>query len=195
MYDEIETLGHPQPAIYPLNLQTATLHDYQTLAQQLEQEFSQLDGLLHNAAILGVRTPLQLYDPEMWQQVMQVNSNAPFYITRALLPLLNLSTDASIIFTSSSVGRSGRAYWGAYSVSKFAVEGMMQIFADELENTSNIRVNSLNPGATRTNMRARAYPAENPDNNPTAEDIMPAYLYLMGKDSHDINGQALNVHE
>ena len=114
-------------------------------------------------------------------------------VTQALLPLLQSAPRASLIFTASGVGRTGRAYWGAYAVSKFATEGLMQVLADELENTSEVRVNSLNPGATRTAMRATAYPGEDPNTLKTAEDIMPAYLFLMGNDSIDCNGEALNA--
>ena len=195
VYDEIEAAGGPQPAIFPLNLEGAASHDYESLAATLEEEFGRLDGLLNNAGILGVRTPIESYDPSIWAQVMQVNLNATFYLTQAMLPLLRQAEDASILFTSSSVGRQGRAYWGAYSVSKFATEGLMQILADELENTSRIRVNAINPGATRTNMRANAYPAENPATLATPEAIMPLYLYLMGPDSRGTHGQSLNAQD
>jgi NAD(P)-dependent dehydrogenase (short-subunit alcohol dehydrogenase family) len=193
VYDEIEAQGHPQPAIYPINLEGATSHDYEELAATLETEFGRLDGLLNNAGLLGLRTPIETYDPCEWDRVMQVNLNAQFYLTQAMIPLLRLSEDASIIFTSSSVGRKGIAYWGAYSVSKFATEGLMQVLADEMENTAQIRVNSVNPGATRTNMRATAYPAENPNSLPEPEAIMPVYLYLMGPDSKAVNGQSLDA--
>jgi NAD(P)-dependent dehydrogenase (short-subunit alcohol dehydrogenase family) len=193
VYDAIEAAGHPQAAIYQVDMLTAGLEDYQRFADHIEAEFGQLDGLLHNASILGQRTSIAQADAQQWQDVMQVNVNAQMMLTQALLPLLEKAASASIIFTSSGVGRKGRAYWGAYAVSKFATEGLMQTLADELENTSNIRVNSLNPGATRTAMRATAYPAENPNTLPTPQDIMPAYLYLMGDDSMDIKGQALNA--
>ncbi|UTW14148.1 YciK family oxidoreductase [Marinobacterium rhizophilum] len=193
VYDEIEAAGHPQPAIVPLNLESATEHEYQELANTLEQEFGRLDGLLHNASLLGLRTPMESYDPVVWNQVMQVNVTAGFMLTQALLPLLGQSQDASVIFTTSSVGRTGKAFWGAYAVSKFATEGMAQVLAQELENTSSIRVNCINPGATRTQMRANAYPAENPQTNPEPEDIMPLYLYLMGPDSKTVNGQSLDA--
>ncbi|MDN2661105.1 YciK family oxidoreductase [Neptunomonas phycophila] len=193
VYDEIENAGGPQPAIVPLNLETATEHDYIEITNIIDQEFGRLDGILHNASLLGLRTPLESYDPVTWQQVMQVNVNAPFLLTQTLMPLLHRSEDASIIFTSSSVGRKGRAYWGAYSVSKFATEGMMQVMADEVSSTSNIRVNCINPGATRTAMRAYAYPAEDPTNNPTPDAIMPLYLYLMGADSKSVNGESMDA--
>lgn len=193
VYDELEAAGYPQPAIVPLNLETAVEHDYIELANQLEETFGRLDGILHNAGLLGVLTSIENYDPIIWQQVMQVNVHAPFLLTQTLLPLLHRSQDASIIFTSSGVGRKGRAHWGAYAVSKFATEGMAQVLADELENISPIRINCINPGATRTAMRAFAYPAEMPEKNPTPEQIMPLYLYLMGPDSAQVNGQSLDA--
>ena len=193
VYDQIEALGAPKPAVLPLNLETASEQSYIELTNILDAEFGQLDGLLHNASLLGMRTPIENYDPVTWEQVMKVNSFAPFLLTQTLLPLMHRSQSASIIFTSSSVGKIGRAYWGAYSVSKFATQGMMEILADELENTSNIRSNCINPGATRTAMRAAAYPGEQPTANPSPDQIMPAYLYLMGADSIEINGQTLNA--
>jgi len=193
VYDSIESAGHPQPAIFVIDLLTATAQDYKGLQQALEDEFGVLHGLLHNAGILGERKPLQSADPKVFADVMQVNVNAQMMLTQAVLGPLMAAEHASIVFTSSGVGRKGRAYWGAYAISKFATEGMMQTLADELENTSNIRVNSLNPGATRTGMRAAAYPAEDPSTLPTAQDIMPIYLWLMGDDSVGVHGQALSA--
>jgi NAD(P)-dependent dehydrogenase (short-subunit alcohol dehydrogenase family) len=193
VYDAIEAAGGPQPAIYPMNLEGASPKDYDDLATTLDQEFGRLDGLLHNASELGTLTPLGQYDLEKWTQVMQVNLNAPYLLTRATLDLLKQSDDASLVFTSSSVGRKGRAYWGAYGISKAANENMMQIWADELEANTNIRVNSINPGATRTRMRATAYPGEIPETVPLPEEIMPAYLYLMGPDSKGITGQQIDA--
>ncbi|MEL0167547.1 MAG: YciK family oxidoreductase [Pseudomonadaceae bacterium] len=193
VYDAIEAAGHPQPALCPLNLETATEKDYEDLADQLFDAFGKLDGLVHNAAELGPRTLLDNVKTDAWMRVMQVNVNAPFLLTKTMMPLLRASSDASVVLLSSSVGRKGRAYWGPYAVSKFAVEGMMQVLADEQDGTSNIRVNSLNPGATRTRMRAKAYPNEPVETNPLPEDIMPAFLYLLGPDSRDCNGQGLNA--
>ena len=193
VYDQIEAAGHAQPVVIPFNLETALPHQYDELAATIEGAFGRLDGLLHNAAVLGPRTPIEQLSGDHFMRVMQINVNAAFMLTSTLLPLLKLSADASVVFTSSSVGRQGRAYWGAYAVSKFACEGLMQVLADEVEGISQVRANSLNPGATRTDMRALAYPGENPASNPAAEDIMPLYLYLMGPDSQGINGQALNA--
>jgi NAD(P)-dependent dehydrogenase (short-subunit alcohol dehydrogenase family) len=193
VYDAIEAAGHPQPALCPLNLETASEKDYDDLAGQLFDTFGRLDGLVHNAALLGPRTHLDSVKSEAWLQLMQVNVNAPFMLTRAMMPLLRAAPEASVVFVSSSVGRKGRAYWGPYAVSKFALEGMMQVLADEQDGTSRIRANSLNPGATRTPMRAKAYPAEPPEDNPEPALIMPAFLYLLGPDSNAVNGQALDA--
>ncbi len=193
VYDLIESAGGPQPAIVPLNLESAVELEYQQLASTLENEFGRLDGLLLNAAMLGSITPIGNYPVEEWERVMQVNVNSQFAITKALLPLLNAADAGSIIFTTSSVGRKGRAHWGAYGVSKFAVEGLMQTLADELENTSSIRVNCINPGATRTTMRGNAYPGEDPATVCHPKDIMGLYHYLLGKDSVDVRGQSLDA--
>lgn len=193
VYDQIEAAGYPQAVVIPFNLETALAHQYDELAAMVEREFGHLDGLLHNAAILGPRTPLEQLSGDNFMRVMQVNVNATFMLTSSLLPLLKLSKDASVIFTSSSVGRKGRAYWGAYATSKFANEGLMQVLADEMDGICPGRANSINPGATRTGMRAQAYPGENPANNPPPEAIMPLYLYLMGPDSIGVNGQAFDA--
>lgn len=193
VYDDIETAGGPQPGIYPICLNGATEKDYQDMHDRLEETFGKLDGLLHNAGELGQRTPIANYKLDSWQKVMQVNVTAQFLMTKALLPLLEKAERASIIFTTSGVGRVGKPFWGAYAVSKFATEGLCQVLANELEGTSNIRVNCINPGATRTRMRAAAYPAENPSGVKAPQEIMPTYLYLMGDDSLGVNGQSIDA--
>lgn len=193
VYDAIESAGGAQPALFPLDLASAGEDDYRGLASAIEDTLGRLDGLLHNASLLGERRPIASASWEAWSAVMQVNVNAQFLLTRALLPLLEQAPQASIVLTSSGVGRRGRAYWGAYAVSKFATEGFMQVLADELENTSRVRVNSLNPGATNTAMRRAAYPAEAPTTNPSPASIMPAYLYLMGDDSTGVTGAAFSA--
>ncbi len=193
LFDEIKQDGSPEAAIYPMDLSGATVSDYETLETTLEKNFGKLDGLLHNAAILGNLTPISNYNLEQWQKVMTVNFNAPLLLTRACLSLLKKSDSSSIIFTSDRVGRVGKAYWGAYGVSKFATEGLMQTLADELEKNTPIRVNSLDPGPVRTLLRSSAYPAEEPEECPLPEKIMNTYLYLMGKDSDTLNGQAISA--
>lgn len=192
VYDEIVAQGYPEPAIVPLDLKGATASHYQQMAATIKAEFGRLDGLLHNAAMLGVLSPFEHIDLESWQDIMQVNVTAALLMTQALLPVLKLSPAPSIIFTSSGVGKKGKALWGPYAISKFATEGMMEILADEFQHTT-LRVNCINPGATRTSMRSKAYPGENPMSLKTPEELMWLYLYLMGDDSRGVTGQSLNA--
>jgi len=191
VYDEIIASGAPEPGIAPMDLATATPDEIQKLAEVMEEQYGRLDGLLHNAAILGERVPVEHYDINTWMKVMQVNLHAVFLLTRIFMPLLRQSSSASLLFSSSGVGAKPRAYWGAYSVSKYALEGLAKLLMEELENASHIRVNILNPGGTRTSMRATAYPNEDPATLKAPEDLMPLYLYLMGDDSEHIKGETL----
>lgn len=193
-YDLIEGEGLPQPAILPFDLDTRTEEPYRQLAAVIAENFSHLDGVLLNAGVLGQRTSVENYHVETWQKVMQINATSQFMLMKHLLPLLRQAPkDASVIFTTSSVGHQARAYWGAYAVSKFASEGLMQLLADELENTSRIRVNCINPGATRTGMRQAAYPGEHPETVPTADTLMPLYLHLMSPESIGTHGQRFDA--
>lgn len=191
-YDEIESFGGPQPAIIPLDMKGASKKNYQDMAETIEGQYGRLDGVLHNASLLGVISPFDQISEDTFDDVMQVNVKAQFLMTQALLPVIHKSKDGRIIFTSSTVGHSGRALWGSYAISKFATEGMMQILADELSNT-NIRVNAINPGGTRTGMRAKAYPAEDSQQLKTPLDIMPLYLYLMAPEGREVNGQCIDA--
>lgn len=189
----IQEMGGKQPMIYPMDLNSINPVDYQSFADHCSEHYQQLDGVLHNASQLGEIAPIASSNVALWFSVMQVNINAAYLLTRELLPLLGQANSASLIFTSSGVAKVGRAYWGAYSVSKFATEGLMQILADELENTTAIRVNSIDPGAVNTAMRRSAYPAEDPQSNPSPQEVMGVYLYLMGADSANVNGQSLHA--
>lgn len=193
VYDEICAAGGPTPAIFPLNLERASGEDYDRLSAAIEEQWGRLDGLVHNAGLLGARSPIEHHDVGEWQRVLHVNLTAPFILCRCLLPLLHKSADASILFTSSGVGRQGKAYWGAYAASKFGVEGLNQVLADELEKKPNLRVNAVNPGPTRTSMRAAAYPAEDPSTLKTPEEVLGVYLYLLGPDSRGITGRSFNA--
>jgi NAD(P)-dependent dehydrogenase (short-subunit alcohol dehydrogenase family) len=194
VYDSIVEAGLPEPAILPVNLEGAVETDYHKIADVIDQEFGRLDGLVLNASLLGSMTPIEQYEAEVWQKVMQVNVHANFLLVKTMIPLLRAADEPSVVFTSSSVGRKGRAFWGAYAVSKFATEGLAQILADEHDADDDfIKFNVINPGATRTNMRASAYPAENPMSIKAPQDIMPLYLYLMGADSTGVTGQSLDA--
>lgn len=187
--DEICGSTTTKPTIVPFDLKNMDESNCAEFRDSFSEHFDQLDGLLHNASILGPKVPLEKYPTEAWHDVMQVNVTAAFLLTRALLPLLAKPKHASIIFTSSGVGLRGRAFWGAYAISKFATEGMMEVLADELDSTSGVRVNSLNPGGTRTSMRASAFPAEDPLSLPQPEEHMPLYVYLMSDESIGVSGQ------
>ncbi|WP_313355072.1 YciK family oxidoreductase [Kosakonia cowanii] len=174
-----------------LDMATCTPEACQQLASEIATTTSHLDGVLHNAGLLGDICPMSEQDPAVWNEVIQVNVNATFYLTQALLPLLLKSDCGSLVFTSSSVGRQGRANWGAYATSKFATEGMMQVLAEEYQNR--LRVNCINPGGTRTSMRASAFPTEDPQKLKTPADIMPLYLWLMGDDSRRKTGMTFDA--
>ncbi|HCM1923182.1 TPA: YciK family oxidoreductase [Salmonella enterica subsp. salamae serovar 16:m,t:e,n,x] len=183
---------HVQPQWFTLDLLTCTAEECRQVAARIAAHYPRLDGVLHNAGLLGEICPMSEQDPQIWQDVMQVNVNATFMLTQALLPLLLKSDAGSLVFTSSSVGRQGRANWGAYTTSKFATEGMMQVLADEYQNRS-LRVNCINPGGTRTSMRASAFPTEDPQKLKTPADIMPLYLWLMGDDSRRKTGMTFDA--
>ena len=193
VYDEIESLGGKQPAMLPMNLEGATYAEMQQLEGLIDKEVGQLDGILHNAGVLGQLTPLEMYDVDTFAEVMKVNFTATFMLTQALLPLLKDADHGSIVFTSSTVGTHPRAFWGAYALSKQAVEGMSDIFTQETQNTTNLRFNCVNPGGTRTNMRAHAYPGENPMSLKTPEDIMAGYVCLMSDESIGVRGQVVEL--
>jgi NAD(P)-dependent dehydrogenase (short-subunit alcohol dehydrogenase family) len=192
VYDEIINSGGNEPAIVPLDLKGATAKHYRDMASTISDQFGCLDGLLHNASVLGHLGPFTQISEQDWQDVFQINVTSQFLMTQALLPVLKKASQSSVIFTTSSVGLKGRAYWGPYSISKFATQGMMQILADEYDN-SNIRFNCINPGATKTAMRARAFPAESTDKLKTPEEIMALYLYLMDNKLSTENGQTFDA--
>lgn len=193
VYDEIESIeAAARPSIAVLDLSIADGESYAALTESIEKEFGRLDGLVHNAGILGQRLSIEQYDISEWQRVLHVNLTAPFVLTQQLFPLLRKSTDSSVIFTSSGVARVGKPFWGAYSVSKFGTESLSQILAAENSHTP-LRVNCLNPGPVRTKMRLEAYPAEDRDALLTPEEIMPAYVYLLGPDSRGVTGQSFDI--
>lgn len=193
VYDEIDALdGAPRPSIAVLDFATADADAYNALEASIESEFGRLDGLVHNAGILGQRLSIEQYDVAEWQRVLHVNLTVPFVLTQLLLPLMRKSADPSVIFTSSGVGRVGKGYWGAYSVSKFGIESLSQMLADENRHTT-LRSNCINPGPIRTKMRLEAYPAEDRDKLSTPEDILPAYIYLLGPDSAGVTGKSIDA--
>jgi NAD(P)-dependent dehydrogenase (short-subunit alcohol dehydrogenase family) len=193
VHAEIAAAGATAASIAPLDLEEALARDYDALHDAIMERYGRLDGLLHSAGILGPLTPLEDYDVPTWCRVLHVNLTAAFALTQVLLPALKKSPDAAVLFTASSVGRRGRAYWGAYAVSKFALEGLSQVLAAELENLTRVRVNTLNPGKARTAMRRQAYPAENFEALPRPDELTAPYLALLGPASRGITGQAFDA--
>jgi NAD(P)-dependent dehydrogenase (short-subunit alcohol dehydrogenase family) len=193
VYDEILAAGGPRPSIFPMDLARARGEDFDALSAAIESEWGRLDGLVQNAGIMGERAPIEFYDVGTWQRVLHVNLTAAFILCRCLLPLMKKSDDASLVFTSSGVGRRGKAFWGAYSVSKFGVEALNEIVADEFGELENFRSNAVNPGPIRTAMRAAAYPGEDPDTLKTPADILGVYLYLLGPDSRGVTGRSFDA--
>jgi len=193
LYDEIVQLGLAQPAIAVLDLASAHAGDYDRLAESLASEYGRLDGLVHAAALLGDRTPLEQYHVPTWCRVLHVNLTAPFILTQVLLPSLRKSADASIVFVSSGVVQRPRPFWGAYAVSKCGLEAVRAMLALELERESHIRVNSVNPGPMRTPMRAAAYPAEDAQKLPEPAAVTGAFLYLLSAQGRGIDGQYLDA--
>jgi NAD(P)-dependent dehydrogenase (short-subunit alcohol dehydrogenase family) len=193
VYDEIQTMGAPKPAMALLDLATATAVDYDNLAATVGGEFGRLDGLVHAAGLLGDRTPLEQYDVPTWCRVLHVNLTAPFILTQVLLANLRKSADASVIFVSSGVVHNPRPFWGAYAAAKCGLESVRSMFSQELEGEANIRVNSVNPGRMRTAMRAAAYPAEDPNTVPTPASVTGPFLYLLSGQSRAIDGQYIEA--
>ena len=191
-YDAVVDAGYKEPILYPLDLEGASPENYQELQDNIIEKFNRLDGLIHNAAILGTQMPIDQYDIKLWYSTLQINLSAPFMLTQFLIPALKKSDDARILFLSSSVGRKARAYWGAYSVSKFGLEGLAMTLSEELENTK-IKVNTINPGKMRTEMRRAAYPAEDASTLPKPEEKSSVIVYLLSKEAERINGEQLSI--
>lgn len=189
VYDEIEALAAPRPAIAALDLALATAADYDRLAHTVGVEFGRLDGLVHCAGLLGERMLLEQYDVPTWCRVLHVNLTAPFILTQVLLPHMRKSPDASVVFVSSGVVRNSRPFWGAYAVAKTALESVRSMWSQELEGEPNIRVNSVNPGRMRTPMRAAAYPAEDPNTLPSPVSVSGPFLYLLSAQGRGTDGE------
>mgnify|MGYP006085983227 FL=1 len=193
-YDAVVDAGYKEPILYPLDLEGATPENYQELQDNILDQFKKLDGLIHNAAILGTQMPIDQYDIKLWYSTLQINLSAPFMLTQFLIPALMKSNDARILFLSSTVGRKARAYWGAYSVSKFGIEGFAKTLSEELEKTQ-ITVNTINPGKIRTEMRRTAYPAEDASTVPRPEEKSSVIVYLLSNEGSKINGEQLTIVE
>jgi len=168
--------------------------DVRRIVRQVVDRFDTVDVLVNNASLLGPRVAIVDYEYTAWREVMDTNIDGLFLMTHEVLPIMLARGCGAIINLTSGVGRVGKAKWGAYAVSKAALEGFTQVVADELC-ANGIRVNSVNPAATRTQMRAQAYPAEDPMTLPTPESIMEIFVYLASDESMEVSGQALSARE
>lgn len=189
VYDEIKNNGYPEALIHPMNFEKATAVDYENLHDSIYAEFGGLDGLINNAAWLGASTPVDFYDTELWYRVMQINLHAPFLLTKTCLPLLKKPKRASIVFSLDS---KDNAYWGAYGVSKGGLKSLMKITA--AENTdNNLTVTGFDPGAVRSNLRTKAFPAEDNTQLPQPDDISAYIAYLVSSDERIISGKTYRL--
>ena len=177
--DEINAAGGVPPVLIPGDLNQLDDDAAEQIGHAVEEQFGALHGLVHSAAIPGVHVPLAFYPTADWQAVLQVNLTAAFLLTRALLPALHAASSARVLFMSASDGLRGTAYWGAYAVSKFGIEGLAQVLRDELATTSNIGVHVIDPGPHRTALRAAAFRAEDSDAVPAADSNLGIYLHLL----------------
>ena len=191
VYDDIVAEGLSTPAIYPLDLKGAIISDYDVLASSIHDNFGRLDGLVHCAASLGQIAPVLHQDPQVWLETLHINLTAPYLLTRACLALLHQQDDASIIFTTDV--HKDKAYWSGYGIGKAGIEALSRQLADELESDGRVRVNCIDPGTVKTALHARAFPGMNPSNLPVPEDVVSTYLYLMGKDSLNVNGDLIKA--
>ena len=190
----VEEIGRAGGRVVPLEVDVADWHRIKDLAEEINRRFGRLHILVNNASLLGPRVPIQEYPEEEWEAVISVNLNGPFFVTKACLPLMTAAGEGSIINVSSGVGRMGKPHWGAYAASKFGLEGLTQVLAGELKPLQ-IRVNAVNPGGTRTAMRAAAYPEEDPLTLPTPDQITPVFVYLASDASRDVTGQSLEARD
>lgn len=191
VYDDIVAAGGPEPAMFPFDLAAADDAGFERLAGTISYHLKRLDGILHGAAAFFSLTPLHLQTLEQWNTLQKVNLAAPFALTKACLPLLKSSPDASVIFTGESHGHQPAAYWGGYAVSKAGLEALTTIMSEELEQTPQVRVNTLIPGPVNSPLRRKTHPGENPDTLPQPRDLMPWYLWLMGPESREVRGRII----
>lgn len=193
IYDAIVQSGGPVPVMYPFDLAGANEMQYQEMADAIEQRYGSLQGLLHSAVEFSAYTPLAIHKTQDWGHTLNVNLNAAFILTRVLLPLMQKSQHASIVFTSDSNARLAQAYNGAYGVSKIALEGFAKILAEELEAGQKIRVNTLVPGPIDSPLRKKAYPAEDKTQLPAMSSLAPIYRYLFDSASLGMTGQIIDA--
>jgi short-subunit dehydrogenase len=186
-YDHIKKNYNTKPLIIECDLEGLNQNQATEINNEIIRHYENLDGLINNASILGKMSMLSEYDHETWSKVININLTASFLLSKSLIPALSTSASPRIIFTSSGVANKGRAFWGAYAVSKAATKSMAEIFKDELESTSSLKIFNFDPGATRTSMRAFAYPAEDPSLLKGPQELQKCYEWFFSKESEITN--------
>lgn len=179
VHDAIVAAGGLPPILIPTDLARLDADQARQIGDAVLDQCGELHGLVHNAAVAGPRVPLRYHSDADWREALDVNLTAPFLLTRALLPALEASRGSVVLFVSDSVGRAPGAYWGAYAVSKAALEALAQVLADELAATSRVRVNVVDPGPTRTQLRARQFPGDDVFAVATAAERATAFVSLL----------------
>ena len=192
-HDRIVEAGGPPPAIYPMDLSGANPDDYTNLASRIDEAYGRLHGIVHCAVAFPGLAPLAHLEPDDWVRTVHVNLTAPFLVTRACLPLLQRVPDAAVVFVGDAPGRRARAYWGAYEVSKFGVEGLAGVLAEEVESAGTPRVVCVSPGPMRTGLRRRAFPAEPPDAAPDPDAVAGALLFALDPAASIVHGASVDI--
>ena len=192
-HDRIVESGGPPPAIYPMDLSGANPDDYTDMACRIDAAYGRLHGIVHCAAAFRGLAPLAHLEPEDWLRIVHVNLTAPFLVTRACLPLLQRVPDAAVVFVGDTPGLRARAYWGAYAVSKFGVEGLAGVLAEEVESAGTPRVACVNPGPMRTGLRRRAFPAEPPDAAPDPDVVAGGVLFALDPAAPIAHGASVDI--
>jgi NAD(P)-dependent dehydrogenase (short-subunit alcohol dehydrogenase family) len=186
---EVEALG---AEVLALAADVSKSADVRRLVDAATQRFDRIDVLVNNAGVLGPRVAIAEYPEDEWRRVIDANLTGPFLVSKAVVP--HMPEGGSIVNVVSGVSVEGRPEWGAYSVSKFGVEGLTQILASELQERG-IRVNAVDPGGMRTEMRAAAYPEEDPMTRITPEENTDVFLYLASDESKGVTGERFKAQE
>lgn len=192
LYDAMVAEGLPEPVIHPLDLEVATPTDYEALADGLERDFGRLDGIVHAAASFKELTPLTVHKPDDWLRVMHVNVSAPFALTQACMPLLTRAQDSAVVFVLDNPELVQRAHWGAYGVSKAAIERLVEILHQETESTP-LRAHALLPAPMRTTLRRAAYFGEDTMIHPMPDATAEAVVHLLSVEGKAARGAALDL--
>ncbi|MAV60776.1 MAG: polyketide synthase [Gammaproteobacteria bacterium] len=183
IYDEIKEKYKTDPCILKCDLENLDENKAQEIANVISENYDCLDALINNAAILGKMSSIMDYDLKTWEKAISTNLTSSFLLSKYLIPILKQSQLPRLIFTSSGVALEGKAYWGAYSVSKAGLKALSEILKEELETIPKLKVFNFNPKATRTEMRALAFPAEDPNSIKKPDKLIDYYLWMLSNKS------------